>query len=81
MGHFFMALDISKLGNPADYKKRIDGMIDEIKASKKAEGVEKILYPGEIESGKLETCLASGYVYITDETMESVCRVEQALGL
>lgn len=81
VGHFFMALDISKLGDPADYKKRVDDMIDEIKSSRKAEGVEKILYPGEIESGKLETCLTNGYVDIADETMESVCRVEKAFGL
>ena len=46
VGHFFMALDISKLGNPDEYKKRVDAMIDEIKTSKKADGCEKIFLPG-----------------------------------
>ena len=81
VGHFFMALDISKLGNPDDYKKRVDDMIDEIKASKKAEGVDKIYYPGEIEMGKLANCLESGYVEILDDTMEAVARVEKELGI
>ena len=81
VGHFFMALDISKLGDPAEYKKRVDGMIDEIKCSKKAEGVETIFFPGEIEAGKLKKCLECGCVHIQDETMESVDRVEKAFGL
>ncbi len=81
VGHFFMALDISKLGNPDEYKERVDEMIDEIKNSKKAEGVEKIYYPGEIETGKLALCKETGYVEILDETMESVERTERELGL
>ena len=81
VGHFFMAMDISKLGNPEDYKKRVDDMIDEIKGSRKAQGVEKIYYPGEIEMGKMANCLEAGYVEISDETMESVERVEKKYGL
>ena len=81
VGHFFMALDIARLGNPDEYKKRVDGMIDEIKNSKKADGVEKIYYPGEIEMEKLAKCRENGYVEILDETMESVERIEKELGL
>ncbi len=44
VGHMFVAMDISKLGTPDDYKARVEGMIDEIKASKKANGVEKIIF-------------------------------------
>ena len=81
VGHFFMALDISKLGNPEEYKKRVDSMIDEIKNSKKADGCDKIYYPGEIEMEKLAKCKEVGYVEILDETMESVERIEKELGL
>ena len=81
VGHFFMAMDISKLGNPEDYKKRVDDMIDEIKSSRKAQGVEKIYFPGEIEMGKMANCLADGFVEISDETMEAVERVEKKYGL
>ncbi|MDO5477572.1 MAG: Ldh family oxidoreductase [Clostridia bacterium] len=81
VGHFFMALDIEKMGDAASYKKRVDDMIDEIKESKKAPGVEKIFYPGEIEMGKLEKCISEGFVEIAEETMESVERVEKSFGL
>ncbi len=81
VGHFFMAIDISKLGSPDEYKKRVDDMIDEIKNSKKAEGIEKIYYPGEIEMEKLAKCLNDGFVEIADETMESVERVERNMGI
>lgn len=81
VGHFFMAMDISKLGNPADYKKRVDAMIDEIKESKKADGCDKIYYPGEIEMEKLAKSNECGWVEIMDETMESVERTEKSYGL
>ncbi len=81
VGHFFMALDITKLGNPQDYKKRVDDMIDEIKNSKKAKGFDKIYYPGEIEMEKMAKCQELGFVEIMDETMESVERIERELGL
>ena len=81
VGHFFMALDIERLGNADDYKSRVDDMIDEIKNSKKAEGIDKIYYPGEIEMEKLKKCTADGYVIIADETMESVERTEKKLNI
>lgn len=81
VGHFFMAMDISKLGNPEDYKKRVDDMIDEIKGAKKAQGCTEIFFPGEIEQRKMAKCLADGFVEIADETMESVARVEKQLGI
>ena len=47
VGHFFCLMDIDALMDVAVFKKRIDRMIDEIKASKKRQGVEEILIPGE----------------------------------
>lgn len=76
VGHFFLAMDLSKMGDPAEYKARVDGMIDEIKASKKAVGIEKIYYPGEIEAEKLKKCINDGVIDIADATMESIERVE-----
>ena len=81
VGHFFMALDVSKLGDPASYKTRVDDMIDEIKNSKKSAGVDTIYYPGEIEMAKMAKCLKEGYVEIDDETMASVERVEKEFDL
>ena len=81
VGHFFMALDISKLGDGTAYATRCEELIDEIKSAKKADGVDKIYYPGEIEGEKLAACLERGAVDIADDTMEAVARVEAELGL
>lgn len=78
-GHFFMALDISKLGNPNDYGKRTEEMIDEIKDAKRAVGVEKVFYPGEIEQDKMKKCIDCGFVEIDDDTMKSIAKVEKEL--
>ena len=76
-----MALDLSKLGDPDIYKNRVDEMIDEIKASKKAEGVDTIYYPGEIEMGKMKTCMQNGYMEGADDTMASIAELEAELGI
>jgi LDH2 family malate/lactate/ureidoglycolate dehydrogenase len=80
-GHFFMALDLNKLGNADEFKDKVDGLIDQIKSAKKAKGVEKIYFPGEIESEKMKKCLESGYVEILDDTMQAIARVEKELFL
>ncbi len=81
VGHLFVAMDLAKLGDPLAYGARVEKMIDEIKAAKKAEGVEKIYYPGEIEQDKLAKCLADGFVDISDETMAAIAAVEERYGL
>ncbi|MBQ9112508.1 MAG: Ldh family oxidoreductase [Clostridia bacterium] len=81
VGHFFMAMDISRLGDPDGYRARVDSMIDEIKSSEKAVGVDTIYYPGEIEMGKMQKCLDQGWVEIADDTMLSVRNAAKKIGL
>ena len=81
VGHFFMALDLSKFDDVDNYKKRVDDMIDEIKSAKKAAGVDKIYFPGEIESGKMAMCMENGYVDVADSTMEKIESIEKEYGL
>ena len=47
VGHFFCLMDIDAFMDVSDFKKRVDSMIDEIKACKKRPEVEEILIPGE----------------------------------
>lgn len=47
IGHFFLAIDIEKLMPVADFLSRMDHMVQEIKTSPKADGVEEIFIPGE----------------------------------
>ena len=48
-GHIFMAMDISKMMPVADYEKSVETMIEQFKSAKKAEGIEEIFFPGELE--------------------------------
>jgi LDH2 family malate/lactate/ureidoglycolate dehydrogenase len=47
VGHFFCLLDIAAFMEPAQFRSRIDSMIDQIKSSRKRPGVDEILVPGE----------------------------------
>lgn len=49
LGFFFSVIDIKSFSDPGIFKARIDQMIDEIKNSEKAYGVDEIFVPGEIE--------------------------------
>jgi LDH2 family malate/lactate/ureidoglycolate dehydrogenase len=50
VGHFFCLLDIDAFMDVAEFKSRIDQMIDQIKSSRKRPGTEEILIPGERSS-------------------------------
>jgi LDH2 family malate/lactate/ureidoglycolate dehydrogenase len=47
VGHFFCLLDIDAFMDVAEFKQRIDEMIDRIKSCRRRPGVEEILVPGE----------------------------------
>lgn len=49
LGHFFLALDPGRFMPIAEFKERVDTMIRDIKTSERAEGVDRLYLPGEIE--------------------------------
>ena len=75
VGHFFCLMDISAFISVSDFKKRVDGMIDEIKACGKRPNVEEILIPGEkryrtfLENGELGIPLSQQ----TFKELETLC--------
>lgn len=60
IGHVFGVINIEKFISLDYFKKSIDNMIEEIKSSPKAAGVNEIFLPGEIELLKKETRLVEG---------------------
>jgi len=54
VGHFFIAIDINRFMPVELFKERMDLYISEIKAEPKAQGVEEIFIPGEIEHRLVE---------------------------
>ena len=49
VGHFFCLFDIAAFMDPAELTRRVDQMIDRIKACRRRPGVDEILVPGEPE--------------------------------
>ena len=48
-GHFFLAIDPGAFGDPRVFKTRVDKVIRELRGSRRAEGVERLYAPGELE--------------------------------
>ena len=61
VGFFFGAIDVASFQEVQTFKRRIDQMITELKASRKSEGVTEIYMPGELEFLKKEQLLKSGF--------------------
>jgi LDH2 family malate/lactate/ureidoglycolate dehydrogenase len=75
VGHFFCLLDIDAFMDLKEFKSRIDRMIDEIKSSKKRQGTEEILVPGERSYRTYQENLRSGLPIdpATKKELEQLC--------
>lgn len=79
VGHFFMALDISKMGNANSYERRIEEIIDDIKASELAEGADTIYYPGEKELTSCNVCLETGEIFVQKSVLEQISELKKTI--
>jgi len=60
VGHFFCLFDIAAFMDVAEFKRRLDKAIDDIKACRRRPGVAEILVPGERSHQKAQLNLARG---------------------
>ena len=72
VGHFFMAVDISKMTDKDEYVSRVEGILDELANSELAKSADKIYYPGEKEKISLAACQKSGTVEVADATLAAI---------
>jgi LDH2 family malate/lactate/ureidoglycolate dehydrogenase len=75
VGHFFCLMDINAFMDVSEFKRRVDLMIDEIKACRRRPEVEEILIPGE---RRFRTALENRKLGIpigvqTFEELEALC--------
>ncbi|MCF6409577.1 Ldh family oxidoreductase [Pseudalkalibacillus salsuginis] len=71
VGHFFQLIDVNRFMPAELFKQRVDQMIDEIKSSPAAEGVEEIFVPGEIEYQAEQKRLENG-IDLSEEVYEDI---------
>lgn len=62
-GHLLQVIDIGAIDDATAFKKRMDDAVDYLKGGKRAEGVDEIFVPGEIEARNLERQLKEGITY------------------
>lgn len=79
-GHFFMALDISKVCDLNEYIKRVEDMIDWYKDSPLLPGVDKMRYPGETEQDAYREAEEKG-IGLPESTIESLIKTADKLGV
>jgi ureidoglycolate dehydrogenase (NAD+) len=84
VGHFFCLLDIAAFMDVAEFKRRMDQAIDDIKVCRKRPGVTEILVPGERSHQKAQQGRAQGIALdeATQKELKTLCqelRVEYTL--
>jgi LDH2 family malate/lactate/ureidoglycolate dehydrogenase len=80
LGHLFTAVDIQRLMPLPLFKARLTTLIEQIKASELAQGVERIFLPGELEFARREARLQGG-IPITEDARTTVQAIGEDLGL
>ncbi|AEG59957.1 Ldh family oxidoreductase [Desulforamulus ruminis] len=79
IGHFFIALDVSKFMPMGAFIDRMQQMITEIKETPKAEGVEEIYIPGERRTNKAALRNKEG-VPVSDQLLAELNQLAQGVG-
>jgi LDH2 family malate/lactate/ureidoglycolate dehydrogenase len=80
LGHFFLALNPEMFMPVAEFKARVDRMIEDVKRSELAEGVKAVLLPGEPELRSRERNLREG-IPLLPSTLKRLVDYRKEAGL
>ncbi len=79
-GHLMIALDIAAFLPLAEFEARSARLVEELKSAPRAEGVEEIFYPGEIEARNAERSARDG-LHLPVKTCDDVIALARELGV
>jgi LDH2 family malate/lactate/ureidoglycolate dehydrogenase len=79
-GQFFLALDIDAFEDVGRFQARIDGIIRQMRDSRRAPGVDRLYVPGEIEAELEADRIATG-IPLNDATLADLAKVARLLGV
>ncbi len=79
-GQFFMALDVAAFVDVETFKDRVDGIVRQAHASRRAPGVERLYVPGEIER-ELEAARLADGIPLNDATLADVAAAARRFGV
>ena len=80
VGHLIIAMDPKKLNPGVDMPARTEAMIEELASARKAPGVERILYPGQLEHEREAIAKESG-VNLPQATLDAMQKVAAHTGI
>jgi LDH2 family malate/lactate/ureidoglycolate dehydrogenase len=79
-GQFYMAINIAAFVDPAEFAARMDTALTQIRTSRKAEGVERIYAPGDLEA-ELRAAYTADGIPLNDETIAGLREACEGLGV
>jgi ureidoglycolate dehydrogenase (NAD+) len=79
-GHFFMALKIAAFEDVARFKRRVDGIIRQIRNGRKAPGFDRIYSPGELEA-ETEIKYRKEGIPLNEDTLKGIITAAEQLGV
>jgi LDH2 family malate/lactate/ureidoglycolate dehydrogenase len=77
-GHVFLALRVAGFEEPARFKARMDAVIRQIRASRRAPGVDRVYPPGHLEAETAQRYADEG-IPLADATLADLARAARAL--
>jgi LDH2 family malate/lactate/ureidoglycolate dehydrogenase len=79
-GHFFTAFDIEAFQPLSDFNSRMEAFIAELKSVPRAQGVDEVFYPGELEARSDAKLRARG-IELPDDTVADLRRIGAEMGI
>ncbi|MEX2264670.1 MAG: Ldh family oxidoreductase [Bryobacteraceae bacterium] len=79
-GHIFIALNVASFEEPSRFRERVDGIVRQIRGSRRAAGVGKIYAPGELEA-ETESRYRKEGIPLNDATLDGLREAAELVGL
>ncbi|MGC3985795.1 MAG: Ldh family oxidoreductase [Pseudorhodoferax sp.] len=78
-GHMLLTIDVESMMPRAEFDRRMEALIAEVKAVPMAEGVDDIFFPGELEDSNTERHRVQG-ICVADQTWQSLAKLGAETG-
>jgi LDH2 family malate/lactate/ureidoglycolate dehydrogenase len=79
-GHFFAAIEIAAFQDLKSFERRVDTIVDQVHASRRMPGVDRLLVPGEIES-EIEKDYRQNGILLPGQTVDDIAAAARSLGV
>jgi LDH2 family malate/lactate/ureidoglycolate dehydrogenase len=79
-GHVFIAFDVAAFGDPDDFTRRMEQLVDQVKSVPLAQGFAEVFYPGELEARAERENVERG-LSLPQQTLDDLRRLADSTGV